>query len=146
MKGIDADLKQRKKDLKKLPKKSVYERPLTKDEKKDKEKYVKGMKKSKGDFEKRYGKDAKAVMYATATKMAKEDLDESTNDFDRIEIINKLLADHFPVGDLKKQMLAFQAIPMPEMLNAFRELTAQGGKDACARGIVRHFVNALTIP
>ena len=48
MKGIDADLKQRKKDLKKLPKKSVYERPLTKDEKKDKEKYVKGMKKSKG--------------------------------------------------------------------------------------------------
>ena len=33
---------------------------------------------------------------------------------------------------------------MSEMLNAFRELTAQGGKDACARGIVRHFVNALT--
>ena len=121
----------------------MNERPLTKGEKKDKEKYVKGMKKSKGDFEKRYGKDAKAVMYATATKMAKEGLDESTNDFDRIEIINKILADHFPVGDLKKQMLAFQAIPMPEMLNAFRELTAQGGKDACARGIVRHFVNAL---
>ena len=121
----------------------MNERPLTKGEKKDKEKYVKGMKKSKGDFEKRYGKDAKAVMYATATKMAKEGLDQSTNDFDRIEIINKILADHFPVGDLKKQMLAFQAIPMPEMLNAFRELTAQGGKDACARGIVRHFVNAL---
>ena len=128
---------------KKKKESKVNERPLTKDEKKDKEKYVKGMKKSKGDFEKRYGKDAKAVMYATATNMAKEDLDESTNDFDRIEIINKLLADHFPVGDLKKQMLAFQAIPMPEMLNAFRELTAQGGKDACARGIVRHFVNAL---
>ena len=50
--------------------------PNKKDEKKDKEKYVKGMKKSKGDFEKRYGKDAQAVMYATATKMAKEDLDE----------------------------------------------------------------------
>jgi hypothetical protein len=32
------------------------------------------MKKNKGDFEKRYGKDAKAVMYATATKMAKESL------------------------------------------------------------------------
>lgn len=121
----------------------VLERPLSKDEKKDKEKYVKGMKKSKGDFEKRYGKDAKAVMYATATKMAKEDIDESTNDFDRIDIINNILADHFPVSDLKKQMLAFQAIPMPEMLNAFRELRAQGGDDACARGIVRHFVNAL---
>ncbi len=30
------------------------------------------MKKNKDDFEKRYGKDAKAVMYATATKMAKK--------------------------------------------------------------------------
>ena len=30
------------------------------------------MKKNSKDFEKRYGKDAKAVMYATATKMAKE--------------------------------------------------------------------------
>ena len=35
------------------------------------------MKKNKGDFEKRYGKEAKAVMYATATKMAKnEDVNE----------------------------------------------------------------------
>lgn len=48
------------------------ERELTKGEEKNKEKYVKGMKKAKGDFEKRYGKDAKAVMYATATKMAKK--------------------------------------------------------------------------
>ena len=46
------------------------ERKLTKGEKK--EKVVKGMKKSKGDFEKRYGKDAESVMYATATKIAKE--------------------------------------------------------------------------
>ena len=52
----------------------VTERKLTKGEEKKKEKYVKGMKKNKGDFEKRYDKDAKAVMYATATKMAKESL------------------------------------------------------------------------
>jgi hypothetical protein len=126
-----------------LSESKVLERPLTKDEEDDKEKYVKGMKKSKKDFKKRYGKDAEAVMYATATNMAKEDLDETTNEFDRIKIINDILSDHFPVSDLKKQMLAFQAIPMPEMLNAFRELRAQGGDDACARGIVRHFVNAL---
>ena len=50
---------------------SVEERSLTKGEEKKKEKNVKGMKKNKGDFEKRYGKDADAVMYATATKMAK---------------------------------------------------------------------------
>ena len=53
----------------------VEERTLTKGEEKKKEKNVKGMKKNKGDFEKRYGKDdAEAVMYATATKMAKESL------------------------------------------------------------------------
>lgn len=52
----------------------VTERKLTKGEEKKKEKNVKGMKKNKGDFEKRYGKDAEAVMYATATKMAKEAL------------------------------------------------------------------------
>jgi hypothetical protein len=50
----------------------LAERTLTKDETKKKEKYVKGMKKAKGDFKDRYGKDAKAVMYATATKMAKK--------------------------------------------------------------------------
>ena len=51
---------------------SLNERKLTKGEKKQKEKVVKGMKKSKGDFKKRYGKDAESVMYATATKIAKE--------------------------------------------------------------------------
>ena len=52
----------------------VEERTLTKGEKKKTEKNVKGMKKNKDDFKKRYGKDAEAVMYATATKMAKETL------------------------------------------------------------------------
>ena len=50
----------------------VKERELSKAEEKTKEKYVKGMKKAKGDFKKRYGDDAEAVMYATATKMAKK--------------------------------------------------------------------------
>ena len=47
------------------------ERELTKGEEKDKERIVKGMKKDKKGFAKRYGDDAKAVMYATATKLAK---------------------------------------------------------------------------
>ena len=51
----------------------VSERTLTRGEEKEKEKNVKGMKKSFSDFKKRYGKDAKSVMYATATKMAKEE-------------------------------------------------------------------------
>jgi len=56
------------------------ERSLTKGEDKKKEKYVKGMKKSFGDFKARYGEDAKSVMYATATKMAKE---QNYDKFDR---------------------------------------------------------------
>ena len=50
----------------------VTERSLTKGEEKKKEKTLKGMKKNKDDFKKRYGDEAEAVMYATATKMAKK--------------------------------------------------------------------------
>ena len=49
------------------------ERTLTADEKSNKEDYVKGMKKKLSGFKARYGDDAKSVMYATATKMAKKD-------------------------------------------------------------------------
>lgn len=52
---------------------AITERTMSKTEKDKKEKYVKGMKKVKPDFEKRYGKkNAENVMYATASKMAKE--------------------------------------------------------------------------
>ena len=51
----------------------LSERSLTKGEEKEKERIVKGMKKNKDDFKKRYGKDAEAVMYATATKRAKNE-------------------------------------------------------------------------
>ena len=51
---------------------SVMEKELTGPEKKEKEKIVKGMKKDKKGFKKRYGDDAESVMYATATKIAKE--------------------------------------------------------------------------
>ena len=54
-------------------KKKIKERSLTKGEQKEKERIVKGMKKAKDSFKDRYGDDAKAVMYATATKLAKED-------------------------------------------------------------------------
>jgi hypothetical protein len=49
------------------------ERTLTSAETKEKEKNVKGMKKSLSGFKNRYGDRAKEVMYATATKMAKKD-------------------------------------------------------------------------
>ena len=50
----------------------MKERKLTKPEAKAKERIVKDLKGAKADFKKRYGKDAKSVMYATATKRAKK--------------------------------------------------------------------------
>jgi len=50
----------------------LSEKKLTKRDKEQKEEYVMGMKKNMKGFKKDYGKDAKSVMYATATKMAQE--------------------------------------------------------------------------
>ena len=58
----------------------LSERELTKPEEKEKERLVKGMKKNKDDFQKRYGDDAEAVMYATATKNAKANASIDTSD------------------------------------------------------------------
>ena len=52
----------------------VDERKLTGAETDKKEKYVMSLKKKMGGFKKRYGERAKEVMYATATKMAKEEV------------------------------------------------------------------------
>ena len=57
-----------------VKKKFPTESKMTPTQKKKKEKYVKGMKKDKGGFTKRYGKDGKSVMYATATKMAMKEV------------------------------------------------------------------------
>ena len=51
---------------------NLAEKKLTKRDKQQKEKFVKGMKKNKKGFKKDYGKDAESVMYATATKMAQK--------------------------------------------------------------------------
>jgi hypothetical protein len=51
----------------------IEERTLTGAETDKKEEIVKSMKKGLAGFKERYGKDAKSVMYATATKQAKKD-------------------------------------------------------------------------
>jgi hypothetical protein len=57
--------------------KNIDEATLTPGEMKKREDFVKGMKKNLASFKQRYGEQAKSVMYATATKMAKEEVDFS---------------------------------------------------------------------
>ncbi len=55
------------------------ERTMTSADKTERERIVKGMKKGLAGFKSRYGKDAKSVMYATATKQAmKEGTEDSS--------------------------------------------------------------------
>lgn len=61
----------------------VYEEKMSSAEMAKREDIVKGMKKNISSFKSRYGKDAKSVMYATATKMAKQD-EETEVKFDSI--------------------------------------------------------------
>jgi archaellum component FlaC len=77
----------------------LLEKKMTSSEKKEKETLVKGMKKAKGDFKKRYGKDAEAVMYATATKRAMDEKldavgkeDDDINNDGKVDKTDKYLA------------------------------------------------------
>jgi len=69
----------------------MRERQLTPGEKRSREANVKKLKKHKGDFEKRYGKDAESVMYAVATKRAKG---ESVNEAHQINWPYEDMEDH----------------------------------------------------
>ena len=87
-------------------------RSMTKGEEKEKERLVKGMKKNKSDFKKRYGKDADAVMYATATKKAMEDDDSQVMSFEQMDKIYSGLKNAIDlyeklVGDIEDPMADF---------------------------------------
>ena len=89
----------------------VDERELTKGEEDRKEDIVKGMKKNKPDFKKRYGDEAEAVMYATATKMAKNEAVTNTNRITDLQDLNihdeedLKAADSMSAEELKKELI-----------------------------------------
>lgn len=65
-----------------VPLGTLEEKKLTDEQKATRERIVKGMKKHLGDFHKRYGKKAKSVMMATATKQAMgEEVDDQAESF-----------------------------------------------------------------
>lgn len=68
---------------------TINEKKMTAAQKEKREKIVKGMKKSLPSMKKRYGKRAKSVMYATATKKA---LKEQIS-FDNL--VEKILAESY---------------------------------------------------
>jgi len=68
---------------------TINEKKMTSGQKKKREKIVKGMKKGLKGMKERYGKRAKEVMYATATKQA---MKESAS-FD--ELVGKILSESY---------------------------------------------------
>ena len=77
---------------------SIEERKLTGGEKRSKEAKFKKLKKHKGDFVDRYGKDAESVMHAVATKQAKnEDKDVTQGYMDHMKKVNKGEVNKYPM-------------------------------------------------
>jgi len=101
---------------------SIEEKKMTDDEMAKREKIVKSMKKGFAGFRQRYGKDAKSVMYATATKQAmKEDTVEEeidpkvrTKDTLRGQEPTAQKDDVGPGSDAKSTKVKFRGGPMKE--------------------------------
>ena len=135
----------------------LTERSLSKKEKGKKEKYVKGMKGAKSDFVDRYGKDAKAVMYATATKMAKESLEEkkmvtfqtSVGGFPGYDDHTPLNFSDYEAWELKtdksnpKKNIISQRYQL--YLNAFQQYVDESAKDSL-KALARHVKEGVPLP
>jgi len=86
-------------------------RSMTKGEMDKREKIVKSMKSDKAGFKKRYGKDADAVMYATATKMAMKDDTQSIGESTMTDNNKKKLSEGISIQtDTLEDQIALMAI------------------------------------
>jgi hypothetical protein len=93
------------KDDDKEDKKEMKEAKMSDAEMSERERIVKGMKKNLTGFKARYGKDAKSVMYATATKQAmkEETVEEAVNKSDVPAYLRKKTGDTLTTQDLEKE-------------------------------------------
>jgi hypothetical protein len=95
----------------------IKERTLSEPEKAKKEKYVKGMKKAKGEFKKRYGEKGEEVMHATATKMAKKESIEEA-----MEVLRSVLSERtLTEGEEEKAALIMSARDMVDRITGWLE-------------------------
>jgi hypothetical protein len=95
----------------------ISERKLGPEEEKKREKYVKGMKKAKGEFKKRYGDRGEEVMYATATKMAKKESIEEAMELLRSVLSERTLTE----GEEEKAALIMSSRDMVDKLTGWLE-------------------------
>jgi hypothetical protein len=110
---------------------SLLERELTPAEMRRREKYAKGMKPVAKDFKKRYGNRGDEVMYATATKMAKNEsvqaamnllkfvLTEGDVDQARVTMAARDLADS--VQDMVSKISDMQNEKLPSLVTAMKD-------------------------
>lgn len=96
---------------------ALIERKMNEPEEKKKEKYVKGMKKVKGDFEKRYPGKGEEVMYATATKMAKKESVEEAMYILRNALTEQVLSE----GEEEKAALIMTSRDIVDKITGFLE-------------------------
>ena len=100
----------------------IEEKHMTDDEMTKREKIVKSMKKGFAGFRQRYGKDAKSVMYATATKQAmkedtvEEEIDPNVRTKDTLKGQEPTVQkdDVGPGSDAKSTKVKFRGGPMKE--------------------------------
>lgn len=86
--------KAKEKAKEKVNEESLDERHMTSGEMEKREKIVKSMKKGLAGFKERYGKRAKDVMYATATKQAMNEAEYDNEDLHKSDL-EQLAADHY---------------------------------------------------
>lgn len=99
---------------------ALDERKLSPGEEGKREKYVKGMKKVKGDFTKRYGDRGEEVMYATATKMAKKESVEEA-----MAVLKGVLSEQkLTEGEEEKAALIMKARDLVDKITGWLEDTA----------------------
>jgi len=116
---------------------STSGRSMTKGEMNKREKIVKGMKKNKAGFKKRYGKDAEAVMYATATKNAMKDdeqMQEGIKEWGkRLAMAGVIVAGLAGVGSIQDAI--DRSVPAVAAIEKALEMAQDQGNDELAKMI-----------
>lgn len=97
------------------------------------EEIVRAMKKRRGEFKRRYGKDAKRVMYATATKMAVNEDAAILAIASITSLLYELLESHYPTQGSSVEYPKYQKLNMDKLVqDATAEIEEDDGPHTSA--------------